>query len=169
MYKLLFLLIPFFCFANPIVTIETNYGPIEVILFEEEAPKACENFLRLAEEGAYANTPFHRVIPDFMIQGGDTGWDEPFEDEFSETLAFDMPGRLGMANAGPNTNRSQFFITTVPTPWLNKTHTLFGQVINGYATVKKIESLGSATGSTKPWFWEPEREEPVIISIVRKS
>jgi len=135
---------------NPVVVIETSQGNIEVKLFTEDAPKACENFLRLSEKGYYDGTVFHRIIPDFMIQGGDpsaTGrggesiWGKAFEDEVTRRLSFDKPGILAMANAGPNTNGSQFFITTAKTPWLNMRHTIFGEVTSGMDVVKKIEAV----------------------------
>lgn len=135
--------------GKSIVVFETNQGTFEVELFPKVAPKACENFTRLAEKGYYDGIIFHRVIKDFMIQGGDptgTGrsgesiWGKPFEDECSPNLKFDVPGLLAMANSGPNTNGSQFFITTVPTPWLNGKHTIFGKVVKGYEVVKKIEN-----------------------------
>ena len=124
-----------------IVTLHTNCGDIKIKLFPEVAPKACENFKKLASSGYYDGITFHRVIKDFMIQGGDpTGsgcggqsvWGKPFEDECSPDVAFDRPGLLAMANAGPGTNGSQFFITTVPTPWLHMHHTIFGEVIEGF-------------------------------------
>ena len=133
-----------------VMVIETNSGRIEVELFCKVAPLACENFIRLAEKGYYNGLIFHRVIKDFMIQGGDptgTGrggksiWGKPFKDECTPKLKFDKPGLLAMANAGPNTNGSQFFITTVKTPWLNGRHTIFGKVIKGYDIVKEIGSV----------------------------
>lgn len=142
---------------NPIVVVETTAGTFEVMLFPDVAPKACENFLKLAEKGYYTGTGFHRVIPNFMIQGGDpegTGrggvsiWGKKFEDECKNDVKFDKPGFLAMANAGPNTNGSQFFITTVATPWLNMRHTIFGQVTQGYDVIKKIEATGSQSGQT---------------------
>lgn len=132
-----------------IVRIETNKGIIEVALKLDVAPKTCENFLALVKKHYYKNCVFHRVIKGFMIQGGDptgTGrggescWGKPFQDEVNATVAFDKPGLLAMANAGPNTNGSQFFITTAKTPWLNMRHTIFGEVIKGYDVVEKIES-----------------------------
>ena len=141
-----------------VMVIETNSGTIEVELFCKAAPLACENFIRLAEKGYYNGLVFHRVIKNFMIQGGDptaTGrggesiWGKPFKDECVLELKFDKPGLLAMANAGPNTNGSQFFITTVKTPWLNGRHTIFGKVIKGYDIVKKIGSV-IATKSGKP-------------------
>jgi peptidyl-prolyl cis-trans isomerase A (cyclophilin A) len=140
----------------------TTKGTITCQLFEKEAPKTVANFTGLADgtkewtdpktgkktkSKFYDGLIFHRVIPKFMIQGGDpegTGRGGPgykFEDEFTSGLLFDKPGRLAMANAGPNTNGSQFFITTVPTPWLNNKHTIFGQVIDGMDVVEAIESV----------------------------
>lgn len=133
---------------NPTVIIETTQGNIEIRLFPEIAPKACENFLKHAENGYYDNVIFHRVIQNFMIQGGDpqgngTGgesiWKTPFEDEVSPDVKFDREGILAMANAGPSTNGSQFFITTTKTPWLHMKHTIFGEVVSGYDIVKNIE------------------------------
>lgn len=156
--------------AAPVVVIETTQGPIEVTLYPEVAPKAVENFLKHAEEGYYNGTLFHRVIPKFMIQGGDplgngTGgesiWGHPFEDEFSPSLTFDKPGVLAMANKGPKTNGSQFFITTAATPWLNQKHTIFGHVTAGYDNVKKIEA--AKTSMDRPL--EPQK----ILRMTVKS
>lgn len=113
----------------------TEKGEIKVELLPEVAPKTVANFYVLSKIGYYNNTTFHRVINDFMIQGGDktgTGMGGPgyrFEDEFSKDYIFDRPGILAMANAGPNTNGSQFFITHVPTSWLDFHHTIFGYVV----------------------------------------
>lgn len=140
---------------NPIVKIETTEGSFEVTLFPNVAPKACENFLKHAQQNYYNGTVFHRIIPSFMIQGGDpqgTGrggksiWEKPFEDECTNELKFDKAGYLAMANSGPNTNGSQFFITTAATSWLNMKHTIFGQVTQGYDVVKKIEAMGTQSG-----------------------
>lgn len=141
---------------KPVVKIETNVGSFEVTLMPDVAPKTCENFIKLAEAGKYNGIPFHRIIPNFMIQGGDyenqngTGgksiWEKEFEDECTNAVKFDKPGYLAMANRGPNTNGSQFFVTTAETSWLNMKHTIFGQVTAGYDVVKKIESLGSHSG-----------------------
>lgn len=134
--------------AQPTAVIETNLGTIEIQLLSETAPKAVENFTKLAEKKYYEGTIFHRVIKDFMIQGGDpdgngTGgesiWGHEFEDEFDVDVNFDKPGILAMANRGPSTNGSQFFITTAATPWLNQKHTIFGEVVKGYDVVQKIE------------------------------
>lgn len=163
--------------TGPKATIKTNQGEIKVQLFPKQAPKTVENFTKLAEKGYYDGVIFHRVIPDFMIQGGDptgTGrggesiYGRAFEDEFSTEL-FNFNGALSMANAGPNTNGSQFFIvsaTRVPknmldemkavgypqevidnykenggTPWLDHRHTVFGQVISGMDVVQKISKV----------------------------
>jgi len=132
-----------------IVVFETNLGSIEIKLFPEAAPKTCENFLGLVQKKYYDGIVFHRIIKKFMIQGGDptgTGaggesiWGKSFADECAPHLKFDRPGLLAMANRGPNTNGSQFFITTVPTPWLNMKHTIFGEVVNGYDIVQKMEN-----------------------------
>ena len=130
-----------------VAVIETNMGTIELELFAKKAIKTVENFVGLAEKGYYNGVIFHRVIDNFMIQGGDptgTGrggqslWGEPFEDEVATGLKHDSGGILSMANAGPNTNGSQFFITLKDTPWLDGRHTVFGKVINGMDVVKKI-------------------------------
>ena len=135
--------------AGNIVVLKTNRGDIELKLFPKVAPKACENFTTLIKRGYYDGIIFHRVIKNFMIQGGDptgTGrggesiWGKPFKDEFKPNVIFDKPFYLAMANRGRNTNGSQFFITTVPTPWLNGGYTIFGKVIKGFKVVKKIEN-----------------------------
>jgi cyclophilin family peptidyl-prolyl cis-trans isomerase len=142
-----------------VAVIKTNMGTIEIQLFPEVAPKAVENFEGLAKKGYYDGVTFHRVIDNFMIQGGDptgTGrggesiWGEPFEDEFSPDYTFDKPGILAMANAGPGTNGSQFFITLVPTPWLNNHHTIFGQVIKGMDVVQAIGKVEITKPYDKP-------------------
>ncbi len=144
--------------SEEVVVLETNQGSIELKLIPDVAPKACENFIGLVKKGYYEGIIFHRVIKEFMIQGGDptgtgTGgssiWGKPFEDEVKPEVKFDKPGLLAMANSGPNTNGSQFFITTVETPWLNMSHTIFGEVISGYDVVQKIENA-AANSSGKP-------------------
>lgn len=126
-------------------TIETNKGNIEVVLYADKTPVTVANFVNLAKRGFYDGVVFHRVIPNFMIQGGDptgTGRGGPgynFEDEFNKELVHDGPGVLSMANAGPGTNGSQFFITHVETGWLNGKHTVFGKVKSGQDIVNKIE------------------------------
>jgi len=135
--------------------INTNMGAIEIELFPDKTPKTVENFVGLAEKGYYNGVIFHRVIADFMIQGGDptgTGrggnsfWGAPFADEIVPTLKHEEPGVLSMANAGPNTNGSQFFITVVPTPWLDGKHTIFGKVISGMNVVYDISKVKTAAG-----------------------
>jgi peptidylprolyl isomerase len=135
--------------AEKLVALETNQGTIEIKLMPEAAPKACENFIKLANKGYYDGVIFHRVIKQFMVQGGDptgTGsggesiWGEPFEDEVRKDVRFDRAGIVAMANAGANTNGSQFFITTIATPWLNMKHTIFGEVVSGYDVLQKIEN-----------------------------
>jgi len=129
------------------VKIETTLGSIYVDLYAEEAPKTVNNFIKLAKDGFYDGIVFHRVIPDFMVQTGDptgTGSGGPgyqFEDEFSPKLRHAKPGVLSMANSGPNTNGSQFFIIQAPTPWLDGKHSVFGQVTEGMEVVDKITSV----------------------------
>ncbi len=131
--------------------LHTNHGPIEIELFPDEAPKTVENFAKLARDGFYDGLVFHRVIPDFMIQGGDptgTGSGGPgyqFEDELNEHKV--VRGALAMANAGPNTNGSQFFIvTTEAAPWLDGKHTVFGRVTNGMDVADTICDLPRDAG-----------------------
>ena len=125
-------------------TFKTEKGDIVVELFADKAPATVNNFVFLAREGFYDDTTFHRVIPDFMAQGGDptgTGTGGPgyrFADEFHPDLKHDKPGILSMANAGPNTNGSQFFITHVPTPHLDGRHAVFGQVAGGLDVLMSI-------------------------------
>ena len=144
-------------------TLHTNHGAIELELFDGEAPKTVENFRTLAGDGFYDGVVFHRVIPDFMIQGGDptgTGMGGPgytFEDEFNDHGV--VRGALAMANAGPHTNGSQFFIVTAEaTPWLDGKHTVFGQVTNGMDVVDTISQLDT-DANDKP-------REPVLIERV---
>ena len=128
-----------------IATIVTARGTIELELYYDKTPKTVANFEKLANSKFYDGVIFHRVLPDFMIQGGDptgTGRGGPgytFEDEFHPDLKHDGPGVLSMANAGPNTNGSQFFITHVPCPWLDGHHTVFGRTIKGQDVVDSIK------------------------------
>jgi len=128
-----------------VATITTNKGDIRLELHDEKTPKTVANFTKLTGEGFYNGLKFHRVIPDFMVQAGcpqGTGTGGPgyqFEDEFVAELKHDTPGVLSMANAGPNTNGSQFFITHVPTPWLDGKHSVFGKVLDGMDVVNSIE------------------------------
>lgn len=130
--------------ANRIAVFDTNMGTFEIELFEDKAPVTTGNFIKLAEEGYYDGIIFHRVIDNFMIQGGDptgTGMGGPgyhIKDEFHPDLRHDGEGILSMANAGPNTGGSQFFITLVETPWLDGKHAVFGKVIKGMDIVKAI-------------------------------
>lgn len=158
MKKILFILCSFMLLleaANPLAIVETTQGSIEIELRPDLAPKAVENFVTHSKNGYYDGLIFHRVIKNFMLQGGDptgTGrggesiWKKSFEDEFSSKALFDKPGVLAMANSGKNTNGSQFFITTVPTYWLNGRHTIFGYVVKGMDIVKKIENVPTARG-----------------------
>ncbi|MCQ9208036.1 MAG: peptidylprolyl isomerase [Omnitrophica bacterium] len=153
-----------------IVVLETTQGVIEIKLMPDVAPNACENFSGLVAKGYYDGIIFHRVIKNFMIQSGDptgTGrggeslWGGKFEDEVSASVGFDKPGLLAMANSGPNTNGSQFFITTKKTPWLNMRHTIFGEVISGYAVVQKIEA--QPTGAAD----RPLAEQKIIRAYLK--
>jgi peptidyl-prolyl cis-trans isomerase B (cyclophilin B) len=144
-------------------TLHTNHGPIEVALHDDDAPKTVENFRKLATDGFYEGVIFHRVISDFMIQGGDptgTGAGGPgytFEDEFNDHPV--VRGALAMANSGPNTNGSQFFIVTADAcPWLDGKHTVFGQVTNGMDVVDAISQV--ATGRD-----DRPREDVVIERV----
>ena len=127
-------------------TIKTNKGIIKLELYEDKTPKTVANFEKLAKDGFYDGLKFHRVIPDFMIQGGcprGDGTGDPgykFEDEFHPDLKHNGPGILSMANSGPNTNGSQFFITHVETSWLDGKHTVFGKVIEGQDVVDAIKA-----------------------------
>jgi cyclophilin family peptidyl-prolyl cis-trans isomerase len=146
--------------------IQTNHGPIHVELYPDDAPKTVDNFVKLASDGFYDSVIFHRVIPDFMIQGGDptgTGSGGPgytFEDEFNHHKV--ERGALAMANAGPNTNGSQFFVvTTEAAPWLDGKHTVFGRVTDGMDVVDKIAEQ-PRDGRDKP-------HEDVVIESVAVS
>lgn len=133
--------------ANPTVTLRTTLGDIRFELFRDRAPKTAGNFLTLVKKGFYDGLTFHRVIPGFMIQGGcpkgdgtgGPGYTIP--DEFEPTLRHDGPGVVSMANAGPNTGGSQFFITLAPTSWLDRRHAIFGRVRGGQDVVEKIAAV----------------------------
>ena len=142
-----------------VAVIKTNMGTIEILLFDELVPKTVENFVGLAQKGYYNGIIFHRVIENFMIQGGDptgTGrggesfWGKSFADEFNMELKHLTPGVLSMANAGPNTNGSQFFITLVPTPWLDGKHSIFGHVLKGMEVVEAIGKVATSQPFNKP-------------------
>ena len=137
-----------------LVTLETNQGNIVVKMFPKVAPLAVENFVTHAKDGYFNGLIFHRVIKDFMIQGGDptgTGrggesiWKKEFVNQHAANVVFDRPFLLAMANHGPNTNGSQFFITTKATPFLNGGYTIFGEVVSGQEVVQKIENTKTAT------------------------
>jgi len=156
--------------SDKTVVLETTQGNIEIKLMPDIAKKTCENFIGLIEKQYYDGIIFHRIIKGFMIQGGDptgTGrggeslWGGKFEDEVTPTVKFDKPGILAMANAGPNTNGSQFFITTVPTPWLNMRHTIFGEVTAGYDVVQKLENVQTGPGD------KPVEEQKIIKAYVK--
>jgi len=153
-----------------VVVFETTQGNIELEMFSKVAPLAVENFVTHTKNGYYNGLIFHRVIKDFMIQGGDptgTGsggesiWKKAFVDEFSPNVVFDKPMLLAMANRGPKTNGSQFFITTVPTPHLNGRHTIFGKVIAGQDVVTKIENVAVNRRS------KPITEQKIIKAYVK--
>ncbi len=137
-------------------TISTAKGDIKIRLFADRAPKTVNNFVFLARQGYYDGTTFHRVMLDFMAQGGDptgTGRGSPgytFADEIDPSLKFDKPGLLAMANSGANTNGSQFFITYVPTPWLDGKHTIFGQVEAGMDVLAKLTPRDPAAAAAPP-------------------
>jgi len=135
---------------NPIVILNTTLGDIKIELYPDKAPVTVKNFMDYVNAGHYNGTIFHRVIKGFMIQGGDptgTGrggesiWHKPFKNEYAPNVVFDRPCILAMANAGPNTNGSQFFITFKATPWLDGKHTNFGYVVEGMEVVEMIEQV----------------------------
>jgi cyclophilin family peptidyl-prolyl cis-trans isomerase len=138
--------------ANRTATFDTTAGTFKVELFEDKAPTTTKNFIDLIEKGFYNGTVFHRVIDGFMIQGGDpqgTGRGGPgytIKDEFHKELKHDAPGILSMANAGPNTGGSQFFVTLAPTPWLDNKHAIFGKVTEGMDIVRTIGSTRTGPG-----------------------
>ncbi len=143
---------------------ETNHGSFSIELFTDKAPLTTENFIKLAMQGFYDGVIFHRIIDDFMIQGGDptgTGTGGPgytIDDEFHEDLKHNSEGILSMANAGPNTGGSQFFITLAPTPWLDGHHAIFGKVIENMDVVKEIGSVETD--------FQDRPLEPVVIEKI---
>lgn len=154
---------------SPLVILQTTQGDIQIKLFPNVAPKACQNFIGLIEKGYYNGVIFHRVIKGFMVQGGDptgTGrggeslWGGKFEDEVSPEVKFDRAGLLAMANAGPNTNGSQFFITVAPTPWLDGKHTIFGEVISGYEAVQTMENTQVGRGD------RPVEDQQIFNAVI---
>ena len=152
--------------------IETSRGKIEIELTPDKTPVTVANFVNLAQKGFYNGVTFHRIIPNFMVQGGDptaTGSGGPgykFEDEFDSSLKHDTPGVLSMANSGPGTTGSQFFITHVPTPWLDGKHSVFGKVISGQKvvdTLKQGDKIEKVTikGDTTTLFAETKVKDKV--------
>jgi len=138
--------------ANRTVTFRTNQGTFKVELYDDLAPETAENFATLVGKGFYDGVVFHRVIDGFMIQGGDptgTGRGGPgytIKDEFGKGLVHDSPGMLSMANAGPDTGGSQFFVTLAATPWLDNKHAIFGKVVDGMDVVQKIGKVATGPG-----------------------
>ncbi len=158
--------------GSPVIVFETSQGNFEARLFNDIAPKASENMVQLAEKGYFDGTVFHRVIAGFMVQGGDPTasgsggqsiWGEDFEDEVSPLVGFDRKGLLGMANRGPKTNGSQFFITVAPTPHLNNRHTIFGEITSGYDIVEKISLSPTNAGD------RPVVDQKIIKAYLKKS
>ena len=155
---------------NPHVILETTQGTIELELFKDIAPKAVENFTTHVKNGYYNGIAFHRIIKNFMIQGGDPTesgrggesiWKKDFKDEF-KNKTFDRLGVLAMANRGPNTNGSQFFITTALTPWLNGRHTIFGQATKeSMQTLKKLNNVKTARGD------RPQHRQEIIKAYLK--
>lgn len=140
------------------VILETSMGPVTFEMYDKHAPQTCRNFIELANRGYYNGTVFHRIISDFMIQGGDptgTGrggtsiYGDRFDDEINSELRFTGAGILAMANSGPNTNGSQFFITLAPTPHLDKKHTIFGRVSAGMGVVQRLGAVAT-DGDDRP-------------------
>lgn len=156
---------------NPIAVMETTQGTIEIELLPNIAPKAVENFITHAENKYYDGLTFHRIIKGFMIQGGDptgTGrggesiWKSQFEDEFNKSVNFDKAGVLAMANAGPNTNGSQFFITTAETPWLHMRHTIFGKIVKGMDVLSALENVKTGPND------KPVESQKIIKITIKK-
>ncbi|MGH9816414.1 MAG: peptidylprolyl isomerase [Candidatus Acidiferrales bacterium] len=161
--------------GNLYLTLVTDMGDIRCRLFEREAPVTVEKITRLAKNNFYDGLTFHRVIPNFMIQGGDPRGDGtgqpnapgfPFEDEISRTILFDVPGRLAMANSGPNTNGSQFFVTEAAVPHLNGRHTIFGDC-SGLAVVRKIARVRRDERHDKPY--TPVKIQRAVVERVAPS
>ena len=160
--------------ANPHVILETTQGKIELELYPDVAPLAVENFMTHVKNGYYNGIAFHRIIRDFMIQGGDPTesgrggesiWKKPFKDEYKDKT-FNSAGILAMANAGPSTNGSQFFITTAKTPWLNGRHTIFGHTtLSSRATLSKLNTVATLgrKGADKP-----KKRQEIIKAYIKK-
>jgi len=160
---------------NPHVVLETTQGNIELELLPKVAPKAVENFVTHVKNGYYNHNAFHRIIKNFMVQAGDpteTGrggesiWHKDFEDEFKPNIIFDKPGILAMANRGPNTNGSQFFITTAKTPWLNGGYTIFGTVVNN-ASMKTLYKLNNVATTGRSGGDRPLERQEIIHAYIK--
>ena len=159
---------------NTNVVLETTQGNIELVLFPDIAPLAVENFTTHVKNGYYNGVAFHRIIKNFMIQGGDPTesgmsgesiWKRAFKDEY-KNKTFNKPGILAMANSGPHTNGSQFFITTAKTPWLNGRHTIFGEVTKGsMATVAKLNNVATFGRSGAD---RPQSRQEIIKAYIKK-
>jgi peptidylprolyl isomerase len=156
---------------NPHVILETTQGNIELELYKDIAPLAVENFMTHIKDGYYNGVAFHRIIKNFMIQGGDPTesgrggesiWKKEFKDEF-KNKTFDRAGILAMANRGPHTNGSQFFITTAPTPWLNGRHTIFGKVVE--PTMETIKKLNVVKTDRRD---KPLKRQEIIKAYIKK-
>jgi peptidylprolyl isomerase len=164
-----------FAKANPHVVLETTQGKIELELFPNIAPLAVENFVTHVKEGYYNGIAFHRIIHNFMIQGGDpteTGrggesiWHKDFKDEFGPNLVFDKAGILAMANRGPNTNGSQFFITTAPASWLNGGYTIFGKVVDD-ASMQTLMKLNDVATTGRSGGDRPLERQEIIKAYIK--
>ncbi|QOP46252.1 peptidylprolyl isomerase [Sulfurimonas paralvinellae] len=173
---LLLLNVNLFAKTNPHVILETTQGKIELELFSDTAPLAVENFITHVKEGYYNGIAFHRIIHNFMIQGGDpteTGrggesiWHKEFKDEFAPNLVFDKAGILAMANRGPNTNGSQFFITTAPAPWLNGGYTIFGKVVDN-ASMKTVMKLNNVATTGRSGGDRPLERQEIIKAYIKQ-
>jgi peptidylprolyl isomerase len=159
---------------NPHVVLKTTQGDIELELYPDVAPLAVKNFMTHIKNGYYNGIAFHRIIKNFMIQGGDPTesgrggesiWKKPFKDEFKNKV-FNKVGVLAMANAGPNTNGSQFFITTAPTPWLNGYHTIFGQATeSSMKTIMKLNNVATLGRSGRD---KPQERQEIIKAYIKK-
>ncbi len=162
--------------ANPHVILETTQGNIELELYPEVAPLAVENFTTHIKNGYYNGVAFHRIIKNFMIQGGDPTesgrggesiWKKPFKDEFKDKL-FNEAGVLAMANAGRSTNGSQFFITTAPTPWLNGHHTIFGKIV-GKLSMQTVSKLNNVATSGQRGGDRPLERQEIIKAYLKET
>jgi len=171
---LLILNVNLFAKDAPHVVLETTQGDIELVLYPDVAPLAVENFLTHIKDGYYNGIAFHRIIHNFMIQGGDPTesgrggesiWGKPFKDEF-KTETFDKPGVLAMANAGPGTNGSQFFITTAKTAWLNGHHTIFGRVANK-ESMKTLMKLNDVATTGRSYGDRPLERQEIIKAYIK--